>query len=86
MGKFQRNPFILAIMLFPIALTPKPATTGVRLGKIEWETVYHGDRETNRDPIGETIWIGEMIRIGETRRDGSCRPNFQFRRSKGSKK
>ena len=30
LGKFQRNPFILAIMLFPIALTPKPATRNPR--------------------------------------------------------
>ena len=36
------------------------------LGKIEMETVYHGDCRTKRHPIGETIRIGEIIRIGET--------------------
>ena len=39
-GKSKRNPFIMAIPLFPLVLTPKPARV---LGKIEAETVYHGD-------------------------------------------
>ena len=46
------------------AVTPKPATFDP-LGKIPAEPVYHGDRETKRDPIGEPFRIGEPIRIGE---------------------
>ena len=65
--------FILAIPPRKAALTPKPATIGTRFGKNLWEPVYLGNREINRDPIGETIRISETIRIGETRRDDSCR-------------
>ena len=64
------NPFTIAISPRKAALTPKPATG---LGKIEAEPVYHGDRETKRDSIDETLRIDERIRIKETIRDEPCR-------------
>ena len=81
LGKFQRNPFIMAIKLFPMTLLPKPATG---LGKIEAETVYDGDhaffgwgsRQSRRQPAtplgkieAETAYHGDREtkhdRIGE---------------------
>ena len=55
--KLQREPPIMATTLFQTAIAPKPATG---LGKIRRETVYHGDRETKRDRIGETIRVSEI--------------------------
>ena len=47
---------MLAISSRKAAITPKPAGG---LGKFEAEPVYLGNRETKRDPIGETIRITE---------------------------
>ena len=92
LGKFEGNPFILAIPREKATIAPKPATRR-RLGKFEWEPVYLGDRKTKRDRISETIRISEAIRIDEnskgrplpSRRSTTTDPKFWSRRSEGVK-
>ena len=69
-GNSNGKPFMMAIPQEKAAFTPKPAGG---LGKFEAKPVYHGDRETKQDPIGQTIRIGERVRVEETRRDGCYR-------------